>query len=132
MTIIEQIKAEIERLKGICTAQIKANPGQTFPFVMEMTGYDKLLSFLSTLEAEKPMNQEGVEEEVKMIDNILAELRCHVNYSVPFFLPSGTGVATYKYQTEIDWLKSLRPSWKPSDQDELMKLKYAGTSTKLD
>ena len=22
--------------------------------------------------------------------------------------------------------------WKPSDQDELMKLKYAGTSTKLD
>ena len=32
----------------------------------------------------------------------------------------------------IDWLKSLRPSWKPSDQDELMKLKYAGTSTKLD
>ena len=32
----------------------------------------------------------------------------------------------------VDWLKSLRPSWKPSDQDELMKLKYAGTSTKLD
>ena len=36
------------------------------------------------------------------------------------------------YDREIDWLKSLRPSWKPSDQDELMKLKYAGTSTKLD
>ena len=41
----------------------------------------------------------------------------------------------------LAWLKSLRPSWKPSDQDELMKLsdqdelmklKYAGTSTKLD
>lgn len=32
----------------------------------------------------------------------------------------------------IAWLKSLRPSWKPSEQDELMKLKYAGTSTKLD
>ena len=32
----------------------------------------------------------------------------------------------------VSWLKSLRPSWKPSDQDELMKLKYAGTSTKLD
>lgn len=61
MTIIEQIKAEVERLKGICTAQIKANPGQTFPFVMEMTGYDKLLSFLSTLESEKPMN---LEEEI--------------------------------------------------------------------
>ena len=36
------------------------------------------------------------------------------------------------YDHEIAWLKSLRPSWKPSDQDELMKLKYAGTSTKLD
>lgn len=56
MTIIEQIKAEIERLEGICTAQIKANPGQTFPFVMEMTGYDKLLSFLSTLESEKGLD----------------------------------------------------------------------------
>ena len=32
----------------------------------------------------------------------------------------------------VAWLKSLRPSWKPSEQDELMKLKYAGTSTKLD
>ena len=51
--LLAKIKAEIERLKGICTAQIKANPGQTFPFVMEMTGYDKLLSFLSTLESEK-------------------------------------------------------------------------------
>ena len=36
------------------------------------------------------------------------------------------------YDREINWLKSLRPSWKPSDKDELMKLKYAGTSTKLD
>lgn len=66
MSIIEQIKAEIERLKEICTAQIKANPGQTFPFVMEMTGYDKLLSFLSTFESEKPMNFDGeLEEEIK-------------------------------------------------------------------
>lgn len=70
-TIIEKFRAEIERLKGICTAQIKANPGQTFPFVMEMTGYDKLLSFLSDLEkSEKPTLQEqpvceGLEEEFK-------------------------------------------------------------------
>ena len=50
MELIQTIKNEIERLKGICTAQIKANPGQTFPFVMEMTGYDKLLSFLDALQ----------------------------------------------------------------------------------
>lgn len=48
--IIQAIRTEVERRKGICTAQIKANPGQTFPFIMEMTGYDKLLSFLNTLQ----------------------------------------------------------------------------------
>ena len=52
--MIQKIRAEIERLKGICTTQIKANPGQTFPFVMEMTGYDKLLTFLDTLK-EQPV-----------------------------------------------------------------------------
>lgn len=52
MDKIEKIRQEIERLKGICIAQIKASPGQTFPFVMEMTGYDKLLSFLDTLSEE--------------------------------------------------------------------------------
>ena len=63
-TIIEKIRAEIERLKGICTAQIEANPGQTFPFVMEMTGYDKLLSVLSDLEKEEKPS-EGLEEEIE-------------------------------------------------------------------
>ena len=51
--LIAKIREEIERMKGICTAQIKANPGQTLPFVMEMTGYDKILSFLSYLEKPK-------------------------------------------------------------------------------
>lgn len=63
MSIIEKIRAEVERLKGICTAQIKANPGQTFPFVMEMTGYDKLLAKLSDLEKEeKPMELDFEQE----------------------------------------------------------------------
>lgn len=58
------IKAEIERLKGICTAQIKANPGQTFPFVMEMTGYDKLLAFIDSLPNENnpdPNNRHAID-----------------------------------------------------------------------
>lgn len=59
---IEKIRQEIERLKGICTAQIKANPGQTFPFVMEMTGYDKLLSFLDTLSEEPSKSLEEAAE----------------------------------------------------------------------
>jgi two-component SAPR family response regulator len=63
--LLAKIKAEIERRKGICTAQIKANPEQTFPFVMEITEYDKILSFLSTLESEKPIEQDGLEEEIE-------------------------------------------------------------------
>lgn len=59
MDKIAIIRQEIERLKGICTAQIKANPEQTFPFVMEMTGYDKLLSFLDTL-SEDGFANEGI------------------------------------------------------------------------
>ena len=62
MNVIDKIRAEIERLKGICTAQIKANPGQTFPFVMEMTGYDKLLSFLDTLEPVSDDLEEAAEK----------------------------------------------------------------------
>jgi hypothetical protein len=62
MDKIARLRQEIERLKGICTAQIKANPGQTFPFVMEMTGYDKLLSFLNTL-SEEP--DKSLEEEIE-------------------------------------------------------------------
>ena len=64
MELIQQIKAEVERLKGICTAQIKVNPGQTFPFVMEMTGYDKLLSFLSDLEKSLPTQDAGGSSEI--------------------------------------------------------------------
>lgn len=68
--LLAKIKAEIERLKGICKAQIKANPGQTFPFVMEMTGYDKILSSLDSLEPEKPMNlEEAFESEFAKFSN---------------------------------------------------------------
>ena len=52
---------------------------------------------------------EWSEDDRKMVDNILAELWCHVNYSYPTELASTTAMATYKYQKEIDWLKSLRP-----------------------
>lgn len=68
--LIATIRNEIERLKGICTAQIKANPGQTFPFVMEMTGYDILLSFLSTLESERPEPYNPVYDEAYLNEKI--------------------------------------------------------------
>lgn len=61
MTTIEKIKAEIERLMD----EYKPIVGG----VDELTGAHivlaNLLSFLDTLEEEKPMNQEGLEEEIK-------------------------------------------------------------------
>ena len=55
MTIIEQIKAEIERL--IVKHELEYT---TAGYVM-----NELLSFLSTLESEKPMNQNGLEREIE-------------------------------------------------------------------
>ena len=62
MTIIEQIKAEIERLKGqlirgACAAQIEMETN------CKEEAYDEILSFLSTLESEKPID--GLEEEIE-------------------------------------------------------------------
>ena len=80
MTQKELIRQEIERLKGICMVQIKANPGQTFPFIMEMTGYDKLLTFIDSLPEEKP--SEDLEEAASRggfdyVDNIVHESPGH-------------------------------------------------------
>lgn len=63
MTTIEQIKAEIERLKGqlirgACAAQIEMETN------CKEEAYDEVLSFLSTLESEKPMNTEELKEEI--------------------------------------------------------------------
>ena len=53
MTTIEKIKAEIERRKKALHSTLFNDE------------YNDLLSFLDTLEEEKPMNQEGLEEEIK-------------------------------------------------------------------
>ena len=58
MTIIEQIKAEIERRQ-------KENFKQKGSFAAGRVVEDAdILSFISTIESEKPMNQEGLEEEI--------------------------------------------------------------------
>ena len=59
MTIIEQIKTEIERRQ-------KENFNQQGSFAAGRVVEDAdILSFISTLESEKPMNQDGLEEEYK-------------------------------------------------------------------
>lgn len=58
MSIIEQIKAEIKRQISDLPDTWSGSPAAKWAF-------EALLSFLSTLESEKPMNQEGLEEEIQ-------------------------------------------------------------------
>ena len=65
MTIIEQIKAEIEKRIRRGREVKDRYDSNTSSFVEgSIDALDGLLSFLSTLESEKSMNQEGFEEEV--------------------------------------------------------------------
>lgn len=57
MSIIEQIKAEIERLHAEHSSRYGTDEAG---LVLE-----NLEDFLSTLESEKPMDQDGLEEEIK-------------------------------------------------------------------
>lgn len=68
MNIIEQIKAEIERrIKELSEAESdyreEGCDSISALLISGISELQKILSFLSTLEPEKPMNQEGLEEE---------------------------------------------------------------------
>ena len=76
MTIIEQIKAEIEGWLREYAEDSQFELG-------ERHGYKRLLSFLSTLESEKPMNQEGLEQEI---------IKCWQEWISPSNKPSVEGV----------------------------------------
>lgn len=70
MTVIEQLKAEIEkRLKNTRDYMNGAGMKYKGPKYHASRGresaYDAILSFLSTLESEKPINQDGLDEEIE-------------------------------------------------------------------
>ena len=64
MNIIEQIKTEIERLKTVQLKRIQEGDLVDAEPYDKNEAYNELLDFLDTLESEKPMNQEGLEEEI--------------------------------------------------------------------
>lgn len=65
MTIIEQIKAEIERRIKILREDEVVRQNCTSDFLEgKIYGYEEIISLLSTLESEKPM-QEGLDEEIE-------------------------------------------------------------------
>lgn len=49
MTDKELIRTEIERRKEICKINIANASGANLPYVMEMTAYDKILTFIESL-----------------------------------------------------------------------------------
>lgn len=66
------------------------------------------------LEKQKEQKPAWSEEDEKMIDTIVSVLGQYIDYKA--VSGTGTGYATPRYSKEIDWLKSLRPSWKPSKE----------------
>ena len=71
--------------------------------------------------------QEWSEEDEKIINNIVSVLGQYIDYKS--VSGTGTGYATPRYGAEISWLKSLRPSWKPSEE-QMEALDVAATDYK--
>ena len=67
---------------------------------------------------------EWSEEDEKMMDSIINELGQHYKTCTSRDCPSAS-YSFKAYQKEIDWLKSLRPSWKPSEE-QMEALKECG------
>ena len=62
---------------------------------------------------------EWSEEDEKIVNNIVSVLGQYIDYKA--VSGTGSGYATPRYAKEIAWLKSLRPHWKPSKDEESKK-----------
>ena len=69
----------------------------------------KYLAWLEKQKEQKP--SEWSEEDEKMRCNILNVLTSTLVYTI-----GSHRTSTYKYNNEIEWLKSLKPQWKPSEE----------------
>ena len=65
-------------------------------------------------EEEEQKPAEWSEEDERIIDTIVSVLGQYIDYKA--VSGTGSGYATPRYNKEIDWLRSLRPSWKPSEE----------------
>jgi len=74
---------------------------------------------------QKEQKPEWSEEDEAMRDNILRLLSCFVGTSECDSNPS-LSTSYPAYQREMDWLKSLRPSWKPSKEQLTTLLRAEG------
>ena len=85
--------------------------------------YDKEIAWLKSLplnlkkkneDVAKLCSNEWSEEDEKTVNNIISVLGQYIDYKA--VSGTGSGYATPRYAKEIDWLKSIRPSWKPSEE----------------
>lgn len=74
---------------------------------------DSLHSLYDILKTQRTEPAEWSEEDEKIIDTIVSILGQYVDYKA--VSGTGSGYATPRYNKEIAWLKSIRPSWKPSE-----------------
>ena len=113
--LLAKIKDEIERLKGqlirgACAAQIEMETN------CKEEAYDEILSFLSTLESEKPMNQdEELEEEIDRFEDWM-ETYNQADYPTSF--------------TTRDIARHFA-KWQ-KEQDEISKVNYEGARAVYD
>ena len=75
---------------------------------------EKMIAYLEKQKEQKP---EWSEEDEEMLKDIIAEIEATKQY---FFTHDSEGRA--QMQARIEWLKSLRPSWKPSEVQDYSNL----------
>lgn len=125
MTIIEQIKAEIERRKmeSIGFRNNEKREDWASFFNGEATALENLLSFLSTIESEKPL---GLEEEIeRKYTNDTTTLRTRSQYSelARYFYDLGCRRTAEKYD-EIEYNRQKAEESVPNDLEEAAKKSY--------
>lgn len=116
MTIIEQIKAEIERLIDERYNWVEDNSSESVAACEALT---RVLSLLSTLETEKPM-QEGLEEEIsKKYANDTTTMRTREQYAelARYFYDLGCRRTAEKYD-EIEYNRQRAEESVPNDLEE--------------
>lgn len=110
MAIIEQIKAEIERLYN---GEAPKHDQQCNFDDGYFTGIDAIAQFIDTLESEKPMNQEGLDQEI---------IKCWQNWLSPSNQKEVEGVLP---KTEFAMYARHFAQWQ-KEQDEMSKVNYEG------
>lgn len=99
--------------------------------IVREQGNDDLTNALQSAMIELASPVEWSEEDERMLKNVLFVLESYVSQSESAASPSL--ITTYPtYYKEIDWLKSLRPSWKPSEEQMEALKKVTGNAVDAD